>query len=89
MSPDDELETARRKGLKQRAPGFHVPGGEGSTARRYLRRDEILRRCAPGSTRHPPGGLGAGSARRSGSWQRLAVRVTHQAICTAATWTFD
>jgi len=39
-----------------------VPGGEVNTARRYLQRDEFLRRCALGGTRHSPGGLGAGSA---------------------------
>jgi len=28
-------------------------------------------------------------ARRSGSWQHLAIRVTRQAICTAAALNFD
>jgi len=43
----------------------------------------ILWRCAPGGTRHPPGGLGAGS------WQRLAARVPRQAIYTATALSFD
>jgi len=48
MSPGDGLETARRKGSKQRAPGSRAHGGEGLSAKRYLQREGIR-----GATRLP------------------------------------
>ncbi|QCE06206.1 hypothetical protein DEO72_LG9g1217 [Vigna unguiculata] len=64
MSPGGELEIVRRERPNRGAPDSRAPGGEGLSARRYLRRDEFFRRYAPGGTRHPPHGLGAGNAWR-------------------------
>jgi len=55
---------------------LRAPGGRGSSARRSLLRERFKRRCAPGGTRHLPGGLGAGST------------CPRQAIYTAATLSF-
>ncbi|QCE04524.1 hypothetical protein DEO72_LG8g2560 [Vigna unguiculata] len=48
-----------RQAPYQRVLGLGAPGDRDSSARRSLLREQFKRRCAPGGTRHPPGGLEA------------------------------